>query len=230
MEGGSACCASRMEHEEHRTPCRGIQPPCMGQVCFVQSGWHFRLFCHSTLSWDAYDSTGCVLPACRCPGWAGSALAGAGCMCGRGAASVRKKELEQERDKHDLHAFQAFRRGLCGYVSFRLRPKGMAGERIAAALSFSLGQSLTFLVPIGSIFLAFLTNYGLMEFVGVFVRPLMRRIWKTPGRSAIDAVASFVGSYSVALLITDELYTKGAYTKRKRLSLRPAFPPCRPLL
>ena len=139
MEGGSACCASRMEHEEHRTPCRGIQPPCMGQVCFVQTGWHFRLFCHSTLSWDAYDSTGCVLPACRCPGWAGSALAGAGCMCGRGAASVRKKELEQERDKHDLHAFQAFRRGLCGYVSFRLRPKGMAGERIAAALSFFTG-------------------------------------------------------------------------------------------
>ena len=47
---------------------------------------------------------------------------------------------------------------------------------------FLLGQSLTFLVPIGSIFLAFLTNYGLMEFVGVFVRPFMRRVWKTPGR------------------------------------------------
>ncbi len=27
----------------------------------------------------------------------------------------------------------------------------------------------------------------------------MKPIWKTPGRSAIDAVASFVGSYSLAL-------------------------------
>lgn len=55
------------------------------------------------------------------------------------------------------------------------------------------------IVPIGAVFLALLINYGLMEFVGVFMRPVMRPLWQTPGRSAIDAVASFVGSYSVAL-------------------------------
>lgn len=88
---------------------------------------------------------------------------------------------------------------------------------------FRLGQSLTILVPIGAIFLAFLTGYGLMEFVGVFVRPFMRRVWKTPGRSAIDAVASFVGSYSVALLITDELYQKGAYTKKEAAIIATGF-------
>jgi len=77
--------------------------------------------------------------------------------------------------------------------------KGYCDKKDENANQIAQRQSLTFLVPIGSIFLAFLTNYGLMEFVGVFVRPLMRRIWKTPGRSAIDAVASFVGSYSVAL-------------------------------
>lgn len=88
---------------------------------------------------------------------------------------------------------------------------------------FSLGRSLTFLVPIGSIFLSFLTDYGLMELVGVFVRPLMRCVWKTPGRSAIDAVASFVGSYSVALLITDELYVKGAYTKKEAAIIATGF-------
>lgn len=88
---------------------------------------------------------------------------------------------------------------------------------------FSLGQSLTFLVPIGSIFLAFLTSYGLMEFVGVFVRPFMRRVWKTPGCSAVDAMASFVGSYSVALLITDGLYMKGAYTKKEAAIIATGF-------
>lgn len=88
---------------------------------------------------------------------------------------------------------------------------------------FGLGQSLVVLVPIGSIFLVFLTSHGLMEFVGVFVRPFMRKIWKTPGSSAIDAVASFVGSYSVALLITDGLYQKGAYTKKEAAIIATGF-------
>ena len=65
--------------------------------------------------------------------------------------------------------------------------------------------SLCFLIPIGAVFLSFLTDYGLMEFVAVFLQPVMRKVWKTPGRSAIDAVASFVGSYSLALLITGRL-------------------------
>lgn len=87
----------------------------------------------------------------------------------------------------------------------------------------NLGRSLTFLVPLGSIFLAFLTSYGLMEFIGVFVQPIMRKVWKTPGRSAIDAVASFVGSYSVALLITDKEYQKGTYTKKEAAIIATGF-------
>ena len=64
---------------------------------------------------------------------------------------------------------------------------------------------VTSLVPVGAVFLAFLINYGLMEFIGVFMKAVMRPIWKTPGRSAVDAVASFVGSYSVGLLITNRV-------------------------
>ncbi|MEG1931963.1 MAG: YjiH family protein, partial [Pygmaiobacter sp.] len=88
---------------------------------------------------------------------------------------------------------------------------------------FGLGRSLSFLVPLGAIFLAFLTNYGLMEFVGAFVHPFMRKIWNTPGSSAIDAVVSFVGSYSVALLITDGLYQKGVYTKKEAVIIATGF-------
>lgn len=83
--------------------------------------------------------------------------------------------------------------------------------------------SLAFLIPIGSLFLAFLTDYGLMEFIGVFMQPLMRKIWKTPGRSAVDAVASFVGSYSLALLITDKVYQSGRYTKKEAAIIATGF-------
>ena len=129
-----------------------------------------------------------------------------------------KKNWNRSATSTIFTLFKLFGAACAAMYLFGFGPKGSL-----LPFLFSLGQSLTFLVPIGSIFLAFLTNYGLMEFVGVFVRPLMRRIWKTPGRSAIDAVASFVGSYSVALLITDELYTKGAYTKKEAAIIATGF-------
>ena len=79
------------------------------------------------------------------------------------------------------------------------------------------------LVPVGAVFLSFLINYGLMEFIGVFMRPVMRPIWKTPGRSAVDAVASFVGSYSVGLLITDRVYKEGHYSTKEAAIIATGF-------
>ena len=74
---------------------------------------------------------------------------------------------------------------------------------------------LAFLIPIGSLFLYFLTNYGLMEFVGTYLQPIMRKVWLTPGRSAVDAVASFIGSYALSMLITDKLYQEGKYNRKE---------------
>lgn len=83
--------------------------------------------------------------------------------------------------------------------------------------------SVTTIVPIGSVFLAFLTGFGLMEFIGVFMEPVMRPVFKTPGRSAVDAVASFVGSYSLALLITNRVYLEDTYTKKEAAIIATGF-------
>lgn len=79
------------------------------------------------------------------------------------------------------------------------------------------------IVPIGSIFLAFLIGFGLMEFIGIFMEPVMKPIWKTPGKSAIDAVASFVGSYSLALLITNRVYKEDQYTVKEAAIIATGF-------
>ena len=78
-------------------------------------------------------------------------------------------------------------------------------------------------IPIGSVFLAFLANFGLMEFSGVLMTPLMRPAFRTPGRSAIDAVASFVGSYSIALIITNNMYRQGKYSAREAAVVATGF-------
>ncbi|MCP3027792.1 YjiH family protein [Halobacillus sp. A5] len=79
------------------------------------------------------------------------------------------------------------------------------------------------LVPIGAIFLALLVGYGLLEFIGVLLQPVMRPIWKTPGRSAVDAVASFVGSYSIGLLITNRVFKEGKYTIKEATIIATGF-------
>lgn len=83
--------------------------------------------------------------------------------------------------------------------------------------------SVGLIVPIGALALAFLIGYGLLEFTGVLVQPVMRPIWRTPGWSAIDAVASFVGSYSLAFLITDRVFKEGKYTVREAAIIATGF-------
>lgn len=79
------------------------------------------------------------------------------------------------------------------------------------------------LVPIGAVFLALLVGYGLLEYIGVLTQKIMRPIWKTPGRSAIDAVASFVGSYSIGLLITNRVYKEGKYNSKEAAIIATGF-------
>lgn len=82
---------------------------------------------------------------------------------------------------------------------------------------------VSLIVPIGSIFLAFLVNYGMMESIGALMQKVMQPIWRTPGRSAIDALASFVGSYSIGLLITNRMYVSGHYSLREAAIIATGF-------
>lgn len=79
------------------------------------------------------------------------------------------------------------------------------------------------IVPIGAVFLALLISYGLLELIGILVQPIMRPVWRTPGKSAIDAVASFVGSYSIGLLITNRVYQAGQYSAREAAIIATGF-------
>ncbi|USV59435.1 YjiH family protein [Aeromonas encheleia] len=86
-----------------------------------------------------------------------------------------------------------------------------------------LAMSVGLIVPIGAMALTFLLGFGLLEFIGVLMQPVMRPLWRTPGHSAIDAVASFVGSYSVGLLITNRVFLAGKYTVREAVIIATGF-------
>ena len=106
---------------------------------------------------------------------------------------------------------------------FNVGPQGLLEDSMIPFVFNKVVVPVTTIIPIGSVFLAFIISYGLMEFVGVFMRPVMMPIFKTPGRSAIDAVASFVGSYSLALLITNGVYKEGKYTAKESCIIATGF-------
>ena len=83
-------------------------------------------------------------------------------------------------------------------VVFGVGPSWILDKSIGPFLMDKLVVPVGLIVPIGGVFLALVIGYGLMEFVGVYLRPAMRPIWRVPGRAAVDAVASFVGSYAWA--------------------------------
>ena len=81
-----------------------------------------------------------------------------------------------------------------------------------------LNDLATNIVPIflfAGLLMPFLTDYGLMEFVGTLLKRTFQRVFTLPGRSAIDALASWMSSAPVGVLITIQQYVAGHYTARE---------------
>lgn len=108
-------------------------------------------------------------------------------------------------------------------VMFNIGPAWLFAPDMGPFFFNALVVPVSLLVPIGAVFLALLVGYGLLEFIGVLVQPIMRPLFKTPGRSAIDAAASFVGSYSLGLLITNRVYKEGKYSAKEAAIIATGF-------
>ncbi|MDP7295421.1 MAG: hypothetical protein QGG24_08870, partial [Vicinamibacterales bacterium] len=61
--------------------------------------------------------------------------------------------------------------------------------------------------------LPLLTDFGLMELMGTLLRTVFRPLFTMPGRSSIDALASWMGSAPVGVLITSQQFEQGFYTE-----------------
>ena len=96
--------------------------------------------------------------------------------------------------------------------------------------SFTGGVVLNDLAPVlltffffAAILLPFLVDFGFMEFIGSLLRTPFRWIFRLPGRSAIDATASWMGSGTVGVLITTQQYEKGFYNCREASAIATNF-------
>ena len=85
-----------------------------------------------------------------------------------------------------------------------------------------IGTMFTALV-VAIFFMPFLVDYGLLEFCGVLLRPVMRPLFRTPGTSAVIAVTAFVGSFTIGVLATEQMYREGKFTARESVIITTGF-------
>ncbi|MEZ2458346.1 YjiH family protein [Salinicoccus roseus] len=101
---------------------------------------------------------------------------------------------------------------------------------VAITSDLTGGTMMNSLVPIlatwlllAAFLMPLLMNFGLMEFIGTFLEPVIRPLYRVPGRSSIDALASWMGSSPVGVMITTQQYERGFYTKREAMNIATNF-------
>ncbi|PTL38392.1 YjiH family protein [Alkalicoccus saliphilus] len=100
-------------------------------------------------------------------------------------------------------------------VLFELGPGWIWDEFTGGTVLYELIPVLTTWFFFAGLMMPLLLEFGLMDYIGTVVRKIMRPVFKVPGRSSIDAVASWMGSGTVGVLITTKQYESGFYTKRE---------------
>lgn len=94
-------------------------------------------------------------------------------------------------------------------------PDWVTGLDTGRTAFVNIGGLIFLIIGLGCLFLPFLTDYGLLEFVGTLFQSGFRKIFNLPGRATIDTLASWVGSSSIAVIVTGSQYERGYYTARE---------------
>ncbi|MDM5228085.1 YjiH family protein [Cytobacillus sp. NJ13] len=106
---------------------------------------------------------------------------------------------------------------------FQIGPEQIWSENTGGLLLNDLLPILFSVFLFAGLFLPLLLNFGLLEFFGALLTKIMRPVFKLPGRSSIDCVASWLGDGTIGVLLTSKQYEEGYYTKREAAIIGTTF-------
>lgn len=101
-------------------------------------------------------------------------------------------------------------------------PEILIGPKTAGEIVGIL-KTIIWTISLGAGLLILLTAFGALDYVGTLMEPLMRPLYKLPGRSGLDAMASFVGTSSVGVYMTSMIYRQNIYTVREAATIATCF-------
>jgi nucleoside recognition membrane protein YjiH len=106
---------------------------------------------------------------------------------------------------------------------FEVGPEWIYSENTGGLLIYDLMPILFTTFLLAGFLLPLLLNFGLLEFFGALLIKFMRPVFKLPGRSSLDCLASWVGDGTIGVLLTTKQYEDGYYTKREAAVVATTF-------
>lgn len=97
---------------------------------------------------------------------------------------------------------------------FQVGPEFIISD-ITAGVMIDMVRGLVSVLIVISFLMPLLTEFGIMEFLGVLLNKIVRPLFLVPGRAAVDLVTSWLGASSAAVLLTKQQYDKGFYSGRE---------------
>ncbi|ASK62024.1 hypothetical protein CFK37_07550 [Virgibacillus phasianinus] len=123
--------------------------------------------------------------------------------------------------------FWAFTRVLAAVfavmVYYKLGTEVIYGGSTGQLLLGDLLHTLFAVFLFAGLFLPLLMNYGLLDLFGTLMTKVMRPLFRLPGRSSVDSLASWVGDGTIGVLLTSKQYEDGYYTKRDAAVIATTF-------
>lgn len=121
-----------------------------------------------------------------------------------------------------FHAKDGWGTGILYYLSAVFAIMVVAQRGPAQILNESVGEeaislagSTLMTVSIAGWLVTFLIEFGILEFIGTLMEPIMRRAFKLPGQAAVTAVSAFVAAPAVGVFMTNRLYRENVYTEKE---------------
>lgn len=111
---------------------------------------------------------------------------------------------------------------LSGMTLFQTGPECLIGAAVGGQ-GFGLAKTVLVTIIVAGLMVPFITEFGLLEYIGVLIEPFMRPVFKVPGYAAIDAVTSFVANPTLGIFFTNKLYKEKKYTTREAAGISTNF-------
>lgn len=108
-------------------------------------------------------------------------------------------------------------------TAFKVGPEIIYSPDTGGLILYELIGGLFTIFLVAGFILPFLTEFGLLEYIGVFLTSVMRPVFNLPGRSAIDCLASWIGDGTIGVTLTNKQYEEGYYTAREAAVISTTF-------
>lgn len=106
---------------------------------------------------------------------------------------------------------------------FKIAPDFLLDDRIFPFVLEKVAAPQVVYVPLTAAFLPFVLDSGLVEFAGTILRPIMRPLFKLPGRATVVAITAYFSNNAVGILAVDKMYKEGKFTGRESALLATGF-------